>query len=30
LPFTQIIITENRVKILVYDTELEEIDKWIN
>jgi hypothetical protein len=30
LPFTQIIITENRVKILVYDTEIEEIDKWIS
>jgi XisH protein len=30
LPFTQIIITENRVKILVYDTESEEIDKWIS
>jgi XisH protein len=30
LPFTQIIIAENRVRILVYDTETEEIDKWIS
>jgi XisH protein len=30
LPFTKIIIAENQVKILVYDTEIEEIDKWIS
>ena len=30
LPFTKIVITENQVKILVYDTEIEEIDKWIS
>jgi hypothetical protein len=29
LPFTKIIVAENQVKILVYDTEIEEIDRWI-
>ena len=30
LPFTKIVIAENQVKILVYDTEIEEINRWIS
>ncbi len=30
LPFTQIIVSENKLKILIYDIDKEEISQWIN
>ncbi len=30
LPFTQIIISENKLKIIIYDIDKEKIVKWIN
>ena len=30
LPFTKLVVSENHIKILVYNVELEEIDTWIS
>lgn len=30
LPFTQIIVNENKLKLIIYDVDKEEIIKWIN